>query len=324
MSWRGDTGGALITALLAVALMSAVSLSLVEHMRAGLLRAGVLDDRLQAEAFLDGAAAFSEAMLIRARGSAGQVATPDGPWDGRARVFDVDGGRLAGAILDRNNCLNVNALYSGTDQRDADEAAAERFRLLFSALDLPLADSESLIAQAADWIDPDASIRPGGAEDYMTRDGQRRRAANQPLIELAELRALPVMTPALFARIEPFVCVLPTPDQPPLNLNTLRTEQSVLITAMTDGAISPAAAAGVIFRRPSSGFSSMEQVWRDPAFAALEEEARPAARVALRSDWFELHLDVQLDRAALSRRQLIRIETGGAVARFPAIQGAVL
>ena len=123
------------------------------------------------------------------------------------RCFDVDGGRLAGAILDRHNCLNVNALYSGADQRDADAAAAERFRLLFSALDLPLADSESLIAQAADWIDPDASVRPGGAEDYMTRDGQRRLAANQPLTELAELRALPVMTPALFARIEPFVCV---------------------------------------------------------------------------------------------------------------------
>ena len=68
----------------------------------------------------------------------------------------------------------------------------------------------------------------------------------------------------------------------------------------------------------------MEQVWRDPAFAALEEEARAAARVDLRSDWFELHLDVQLDRAALSRRQLIRIETSGAVARYPAIQGAVL
>lgn len=324
MSWRKDSGGALITALLAVALMAAVALSLVEHMRAGLLRAGVLDDRLQAEAYLDGAAAFSEAMLIRALGPAGRPAAPDGPWDGRARVFDLEGGRLAGAIIDRHNCLNINALYSGGDQREADERAADRFRALFSALDLPLLESERLIAQASDWIDPDSSVRPGGAEDDGTGQRQRRRAANQPFTELAELRALPIMTPQLFARIEPFVCVLPTAVQLPLNLNSLRTDQGVLITAMTGGAVSPAAAAGVIFRRPSSGFSNLDQVWRDPAFVSLEGETARTALAVLRSDWFELRLDVQLDRAALSRRQLIRIEAGGAVARFPAIQGAVL
>lgn len=319
-----DRGAALVTALMVVAFMAAVSVSLVEMMRHTLQRTSVFQDRVQAGAYLDGAQAYGEVLLARFAGDGTSAFTPEGPWDGQVRVFPVEGGQLAARIRDQNNCLNINALHAG-GEGGSDDAAAERLRALAAALDVPQAETEDLIAQAADWIDADRSARPGGAEDdaYLNRS-MAHRAANQPFVELAELRLLPVMTPALYQRLAPYLCVLPASLQPPLNVNTLQPDQSVLITALTGGAVSLQAADQVLFRRPSTGFASVEAFWADPAFAEIGEDDRPAGAIALRSEWFELELSVELADVRLVRVQTVRMDRTGGFARLPPVQGAVL
>jgi general secretion pathway protein K len=320
-----ERGAALVTALMVVAFMAAVSVSLVETMRHQLQRTSVLQDRLQAGAYLDGASAYGEVLLARFAGQGDDGFSPAGPWDGQVRVFPVENGQLAARVRDQNNCLNINALHSGGEDSDADRLAGERLRALAAALGVPPGETETLIAQATDWIDADPSARPGGAEDdtYLARP-LAHRAANQPFVELAELRLLPVMNHALYRRLAPFVCVLPTATQPPLNVNTLRPDQAVLITALTHGAVSLQAADQVLFRRPTTGFESLEAFWADPAFAQMDPDTRPVGATTRRSEWFELELTVELGEVRLTRVQTVRMDGSGRFTRFTPVQGAVL
>jgi general secretion pathway protein K len=321
---NSERGAALITALMVVAFMAAVSVSLVEMMRSHLQRTSVIEDRLQAAAYLDGAVSYGEVLIARFAGDADQRFTPAGPWDGDARIFPLDNGEMAARVRDRNNCLNINALHTHGGDGEADRLAAARMRALLAALDVAPGDAESLIAQAADWIDPDRMPRPGGAEDetYLARS-EPFRAANQPFTELAELRFLPVMTRVLYVRIAPYLCALPVSIQPPVNVNTLRGDEAVLITAITEGTVSVQAAQQALFRRPTTGFESLEAFWADPALALLSAEERPEAAVALRSEWFELQVSVRLGEARLSRIQTVRLDRTGQFTRLTPVQGAV-
>ncbi len=319
-----ERGSALVTALLIVAVMASVSVGLVDLSMSALQRTGTMDARTQAAAYLDGAQAFTEAALVRASELDEGRLRPDGPWDGAPRVFDIEGGRLAGRVRDASNCLNLNALHDPDGAPEADARAADRIRALFRALGLPAADGEALIAQGSDWIDADRAPRPGGAEDdHYLRLPMPHRAANQPFAEIEELRALPVMTPDLFDALRPHLCVLPEPAQPPLNVNTLRLEEAVMLTAISGGLITPNEARALVFRRPSTGYASVEAFWADPS-AAPFADTLPASAVALSSDWFETEITVELDRARLTRRQLVRLSGNGEVRRFTPIQGAVL
>lgn len=322
-----ERGAALVTALLIVAVMASVSVGLVDMSRSVLLRTGVMDERIQASAYATGAQDFVEILLVRAAGREGEALHPDGPWNGQARVFEIEGGRLAGQVRDRNNCLNLNALHA--DPRDGGAEAAERararLRSLLRALAVPAGEAEALIAQAADWIDPDTEPRHGGAEDdeYLRR-ALPHRAANQPFVEIEELRALPVMTPALYSALRPLVCVLPEPVQPPLDVNTLRIEDALLLVVTMEGELSPTDAQSVLFRRPSGGYAQLADFWADPAMAALDPAARREEAVTLRSHWFEVSVTVELERARIERRQTIRLLPDGRIERFAPQQGTVL
>ena len=319
-----ERGAALITALMVVAFMAAVSVSLVETMRSHLQRTGAIEDRLQATAYLDGAVSYGEMLIARFAGGADQRFTPAGPWDGEVRAFPLENGEMAARVRDRNNCLNINALHSSAGDDEASRLAAARMRSLLAALGVAPGDAEALIAQAADWIDADRTPRPGGAEDdpYRARP-EPFRAANQPFAELSELRLLPVMNRALYMRVEPYLCALPAATQPPLNVNTLRSDEAVLITAITEGAVSLQAAEQALFRRPTTGFDSLEVFWADPVFSHIGADARPAGAVALRSEWFELHVRVRLGETRLSRIQTVRMDQAGRFSRLTPLQGAV-
>lgn len=130
----------------------------------------------------------------------------------------VDEGVLSGRLIDLNGRFNLNSLAGASLSK-----ALPQFQRLLAAI--PELSGQNVVAlgeQIADWIDPDAEPRPQGAEDEIYLGLQPpRRAANQPLVSVTELRLMPEMTPEIYSALEPHVAAYPASvGLLPINVNT--------------------------------------------------------------------------------------------------------
>ena len=333
MRRRRDTerGTALLSALLIVALMSVLAVELVDNARFTLNRASNVAARDQAYWHARGARDYAEMVLLRSVSADREVMRPTDPWvAGGTQVFDIEGGALAGTITDGNNCFNINTLAPETSALETDTSAltrqdaAAQFEALTDALGLAPGDAADLRSQIIDWIDADTRPEPGGAEDgdYARLDPPYR-AANQPFTELEELLALPVVTPALYQRLEPWLCVRPERVRLPVNVNTLSIDQAPLLAAALEGAISLADAETVLFRRPVNGYDDLADFWSDPVLARLQPDAGLRESVALSTRWFEIDVEVRLGPSRFTLETLSQLGASGRLSRRTQRFGAV-
>lgn len=321
-----EQGTALIAALLLVALMAAVAVQLMDVTRFAAFRTAQIDQRTQAVWMARGARDLAEAAFLNAGAPGRAVMRSDELWLAGPVVFPLQDGEVVGEITDRNNCLNINALVEpdadggdpleSGDRADETQWLRQAFLRLSSEIGAPASEAEALLAQITDWIDADQSAEPGGAEDRTySAYAPPYRAANQAFVELEELRALPVMTPQLYALYQPWLCVLPMAEQPPLNINTLSLDQSRLLSALLHEELDPSDAETLLFRRPPAGYDTLEEAWADPLIAALELTDAEKTRLTLRSQWFEMEVSVRLAETRFHMTELADLNEGGDLRR---------
>src|SRR3546814_3410516 len=98
------------------------------------------------------------------------------------------------------------------------------------------------IDSLVDWIDSDQAPGPAGAEDasYLVRD-PAYRTGGALLAEVTELRAISGFDDAIYRRLRPYVCALPSAALSPINLNALDEDDAALLAMLTDGELTPEA-----------------------------------------------------------------------------------
>lgn len=317
-----ERGAALIAALLLVALMAAIAVQLTDLSRFAVFRTSNTQTRADAYWYALGARELAEDVVLQSVN--GDVMRSDLPWLGEAQVFPIADGLIVGAVRDGNNCLNLNALTgpgpSGTELGSA-SGQADRvqamYRELMEQIEAPPGVANRLQAQIIDWIDTNNRPEPGGAEDdTYQRYSPPYRAANQPMVELEELLALPAMTPQFYAVLRPWLCVRPSAMQPAINVNTLTLEQAPLLVAALDGRISRPDAEALLFRRPPQGYDALQDFWADPIIAQLELDASNLQGIGVTSQWFEMDLQVRLRETRFELSQLVHLRDGGALNRY--------
>ncbi len=323
-----ERGTALIAALLLVALMATVSVKLVDVARFSVFRTGHIDTRSESYWQALGARAFVEGVI--SRGVEGSVMRADLPWLNEPQVFLTDDGLVSGVITDANNCLNVNALVGTRRDETEDgnvsgvERVRERYDLLMDRISAPTGQSRNLKAQIIDWIDADTRPEPGGAEDAAyQRFETPYRTGNQPMAEREELLALQDMTPDFYAFVEPWLCALPTSEQPPLNVNTLTLEQAPLLAAAFSQRLDVSDAEGVLFRRPPQGYDTLEDFFADPSIEVLELDELDRAAVTLRSRWFSTVISVRNQETRFTISQIVELNEAGLTVRHQQRFGAL-
>lgn len=292
---RHETGASLISALLLVALMTSIALALATDMRFAMRRSANLDVRDQAYWYALGAREFAETLVLRAMSQPETALRPDAEWLGGTRIFPIDDGQLAGTVRDGNNCFNINGIVvrDGNDRLIEDPEQRRRFEILMDAAGIPFQSASLIAAQAVDWLDSDVRARLGGAEDeaYMTAE-RGHRTGNTLMAEREELLGLAAMTPAIYERLRPLVCARPFAQPLPLNLNTLTLDQSPLMIAMFDGALSRTDADGVLIQRPPAGYGDIHDFWTDPVIVQLEAGPGVQSNFGLTTNYFEIEIDV--------------------------------
>ena len=321
-AWDRESGASLVAALLLVAVMASIAAVLAGDLRFAMRRSANMDVRDQAYWYALGAREFTESLIVRAMDDPRRALRPDAGWLNEARVFPIEQGALSGRVRDGNNCFNLNALVTRDADGDlvADAVQQRRFEVLMTALGIPAVQAGRIAGQAVDWIDSDNRPGPGGGEDALYPD---YRTANTLMAERAELLALAAMTPAIYARLSPFVCTRAQAEPLVLNVNTLTTDQWPLLVAVFDGALSRAAAEGILIARPRDGFADANAFWDVEAVRELDPDADRRETVGVDTRYFEVEIDVTHAGQRFELAALVEFRGGRDVRRVTQTYGSL-
>ncbi len=289
-------GAALITAILVVALATALAAALTWDLFLDQRRAFGRVAVDQGLMYGLGAEAWAR-QILRDDGQDNQVDHPGEGWATRITPLPIEGGQIQGRIEDLNGRFNLNNLIDATGATDP--VAVEAFRRLLMGLELDV----RLADRMADWIDRDVEPNfPDGAEDseYLSRQPPFR-TANRPVTSVSEIMLVyPELGRSGYDRLRPYVTALPRGTL--ININTALPE--VLLTASESMRISDAER--IMFDRPNEGWDSLEQLGD-----MVPEDARGALGVT--SNWFRLAVRVDIGTQRFTMYSLLHRDASGSV-----------
>lgn len=302
-----ERGAALLSVLLLVAMMAVIAALMLDRLNLATRLAA--NGQAMTQARLYAASAETLAMArIKALVETSQERTVDrSGLLGRDFPLPLPRGTVMARVDDAGNCFNLNSLV------EADVQGALRLRLvglgqmraLMKGLVIPEAEAAIISDSVADWIDSDNAPAPNGAEDdsYQGR-AVPYRTAGRLISDVSEIRAVRGMTPQFYERLRPWLCALPGADLSPINVNTLRPDQALLLTMIAPQAIPAQRARAMLAARPALGWKSPDEALRG---VGGEGAGVPLNQLQVRSRWFLLTQTVTVDSVSVEEQALIDV-----------------
>ncbi len=307
-------GAALVIVLVLIVTLSFIVLAVTESMALAAHRA--INSRARSEAIWRafGVEALAESALSAALRETPDAVTLDHPWVERPIEAPMEGGTATLWFSDATRCVNLNSLVTvvGPGEFEGRPAGARELVATLEAAGASGADAQTLADLVTDWIDTDSLAEANGAEDsYYTARPSPYRTGATLLADLSEVRAMAEVDTDFYRALRRYVCVRPTADAAPININMLRPEDAPLLVGLLDSAVSITAAQDVIAARPPGGYPSTETFWAHPAFAGLEIGQATRTRVKLTSRYIEARAKIAYDGAVVNATLGFEADDGG-------------
>ena len=304
-----ETGTALLTVLLLVAVMATVAATALDRLGLATRLAGNARDAGQARAWLASAELLATTRIEDLRRAQPNKVTLAGNWLGVARTIDLpDGTRVSATLGDGGNCFNLNALVRELNRAvlaPRPEGRAE-FEALMKALGFDAARATRIAAAATDYIDDDDAPLPGGVEQSGYPQGSR--PANRMMTDRSELRIIPGVSAADAKLLARWTCALPLTGRSPINVNTLRPEEAPLLAMLYQGRVDVTRARTALASRPAAGYDNGAALFQAPALAATPAPDDAIRQVGAKTDFFTLDATIigrDGDAASYGERALI-------------------
>ncbi len=215
---KQQTGVALVTALLVVAIAVVLATSLVDELHLDLRRTENMIHNEQTYLYTLGAENWAQAVLVQDFKDSKYDSLQEN-WATQLPPMPVEGGQVAGQLMDLQGRFNLNNLSQAINNKfDAD---LDRFKRLLKELEL----NPELADAVVDWLDDDLVTRiPEGAEDdYYIGLEHPYRTANSLMVSPSELRLVKGFNQGnIFDTLAPFICTLP--ESTLININTASAE----------------------------------------------------------------------------------------------------
>lgn len=310
---KDERGAALLTVLLLVAVMAVIAATALDRLMLATRIAGSAMAVDQGRAYTFAAEQIALRRVGDLVGRDPARLTLAGDWLGRDFALPLPGGQGRLRITDANNCFNLNSLAAETEPGRLTQrsTAVGQFTQLMVLLGISQGEAQGIAGAAADWIDSDSNDGPVGAEDGVYRSMQPSYlAANSKMADVSELRAVRGVTAKVYARLKPWICVLPTTDPVKLNVNTLTPEQAPLIAMLMPNEISIADARAALAARPMGGYGSSIRFWESRPFEGRTPPQDVAEQAGVNSRWFALTTNVTMGDGFLTARSLIDANGG--------------
>ncbi|NND81471.1 MAG: type II secretion system minor pseudopilin GspK [Gammaproteobacteria bacterium] len=222
--------------------------------------------------------------------------------------FGVEG--LNFEIVDLQGRFNLNNLQ----QREPAAAKAQQTVLmnLLEILDIgEFEERESLVAALIDWLDENDLARANGVESAEYQIGEPPYyAADQALTSVGELRFVAGFTDQIIARLEPYVTVLPASNVR-ININTTSAEVLAALSSVPVDDIAPVAAfLGERDEEAFQGFQSADIQRAENAIISASVLARTplSNMLQINSQFFAVNSRITLgDYRYCMRTKLVRM-----------------
>lgn len=289
-------GVALLVVLLLLAAMALLASQMLGRYRQAWQRSQTLLQQVHMREYFLGAEAFVARVLYQDLLDNPQRTSLAQYWASQRNIWPINEVSLRADIRDEQACFNLNSLQNH-DEQQPDNFARYResvFIALLHGLEVEDLRARQLAANLEDWLDSNRDPQFSGAEDndYMALN-PAYLPANQPMLDLSELRAVKGVDGVLYQALRPYVCVLPERDLA-VNINTLQGNQARLLSALFLGALSLEAAEVLIRRRPADGWKSVDEFLAQ----VPGEEDRPVSTelsrsLTVKSDYFVATFSVE-------------------------------
>lgn len=207
-----ERGAAIITALLVVMLAATIASYLLAQQSHALTRTARATDYAQVSLYAEPTLDWARALLAENFKQNNYVHGKQ-RWARGLDAQPLEGAIASGVVRDETAKFNLNNLRQDDGGKSVNDMKA------FAALLKDLKIDADLAPALADWLDQDNEMTPNGAEDstYLGL-ATPYRAANRPLIQVAELSRVRGFDGATIKRLLPYVTALPARSK--LNLNT--------------------------------------------------------------------------------------------------------
>ena len=308
---QGQTGAALITVLLVVAIVSVIAVNLGSQLQNNVQRTA---SAYQAEQsywmWLSAEEVLSE-VLVKELDSNDGIAHHQQAWAQENGPFPVaGGGQIAAKVRDMYSCFNVNSLSLTDDNEQLKTLRKKQFAALLSALQIDDYQAQQLTDALTDFVDPDMRLSGLGAEDadyealplpYQT--------ANSGLVDISELRLVRGFTAAIVATIKPYVCAIPQQTALAININTLDAEHGVILVGLSQGKLSLTAATDMLNGRPDDGYENVEQALSEGSLNSLRSEVEGGlSELTVNSEYFLLHAFLKWQQTEIQARSIVKLQ----------------
>ena len=252
-SFDKERGTVLLTTLLIMAVMAAVSVAIIDDIRFAVKRTINVNDYAQADWYVKGAEDFAESYISSQLAPLESVVKNELFKEPQTFAFPYEGGSMILDVRDGTDCFALGSLV--TAEGTADAPGGRQFERLLVALGWPDNDARSLTGVLTDWIDRDTQRGTNGAEDggYLRREPPHR-TANTVLASVMELRSLEGMTEELYQSIRPYLCAREAGEKTALNINTAEPIDAFLLSSILGGAEHYQTALQIIAERPQGGY----------------------------------------------------------------------
>ncbi|HYG26052.1 MAG TPA: type II secretion system minor pseudopilin GspK [Caulobacteraceae bacterium] len=310
MRREGERGVALLTVLLLVAVMAVVAIAVLDDLRFAVRRTANARTMAQAQWYALGAEELARVQIVRRARLDADRTTLEGGWSGRTFTFPIEAGAIEARVSGASGCFNLNSVVEGGGDRYVrHELGARQFMVLLSAIGFNDAAAAGLQGALVDWIDSDDVALAAEDRAYASA-ATPYRTAGAPLAEVSELRAIRGFTDEVYGRIRPFVCALPV-GLSQINVNTLPADRAVLLTMLTEGRVSPAAARRILMERPASGWPNVDAFWNEPGLVNHAPGGPAREQAVVRTGFYAMDARVEFGGSHATLSSLFEAQGGG-------------
>ena len=292
-------GVVIIVALFLVALVATLSIAMLSRLDRDVYRTRLINTQLQAELYAQASVNWAMDQLrqdwIAQKPNKVIDPTPiESPKD------EVRGYQIQSTILDAQTQFNINNLVTPESQLD--------FIRLLRVIDpqMSLEAATALVRAIVNWITPmsEGSVKNEYSE-YYAHLPQPYRAAHRAMTDISELKLVKGITNALYLKLKPYLCALPTTT--PLNIQGAKAP----LLASLSPTMTKESAQVLMDKRKEKPFTDTKTFMN---LDIVKNHEIAANKITTTSTYFVVVTDVNIGDQALSLKTVIeRIAQDGKV-----------